>query len=470
MSVIRFRQWFRLLSAAVGAIAFAASGLAPSAWAAPVLLISPPVIDPGVPVPVGPVGPLIETEQHAQCARPMWSGPGLRGAPEAQRVLDLPAAWRFSRGSGQTVAIIDTGVSPHPRLPTVIAGGDFVSTGDGTDDCDGHGSLVAGIVGARPSATDGFSGVAPDASIIAIRQLSLAFEPKNSGNGHPAGAMNSSGYGNTATLARAIVQAVKMHATVIDIGEAACVPAGEDAADGAVGVALELAYDSNVVVVASAGNLQTDGPCKDQNDGIGWAAVKTVSSPAWYAPFVLSVASVDADGSPSAFSLNGPWVSVAAPGRGIVSLDSAPGSTGLVNSVQTSSGPGTIDGTAFAGAYVAGLAALVRAEFPSLSARGVMDRIVATAHHPGSGRDDRVGAGTIDPLAALTAQLPGPAPQSAAERTLDAPRAPSSVDPHPRRVALTGLLGCAVLGAVAQVLSIAYRRNRRRPFVEDVDY
>ncbi|MFP3468411.1 S8 family serine peptidase, partial [Leifsonia sp. SIMBA_070] len=74
--------------------------------------------------------------------------------------------------------VIDTGVTRHPRLPRVQAGGDYVSRTDGTDDCDGHGTLVAGIIAAQPSPTDAFAGVAPESSIIAIRQSSGAFEAK----------------------------------------------------------------------------------------------------------------------------------------------------------------------------------------------------------------------------------------------------------------------------------------------------
>ena len=62
----------------------------------------------------------------------------------AARTLDYRAAWRFTRGAGQRVAVIDTGVTPHPRLGAVIPGGDYVSTGDGRDDCDAHGTAVAG--------------------------------------------------------------------------------------------------------------------------------------------------------------------------------------------------------------------------------------------------------------------------------------------------------------------------------------
>ena len=53
-------------------------------------------------------------------------------------------------------------------------------------------------------------------------------------------------------------------------------------------------------------------------------------SPAWYDDYVLTVASVNADGAPSAFTLAGPWVDVAATGEGVTSL--SPVGDGIVNS------------------------------------------------------------------------------------------------------------------------------------------
>ena len=62
----------------------------------------------------------------------------------------MTAIWRLTRGAGQRVAVIDTGIAAHRRLSHVIAGGDYVSSGDGRQDCDGHGTVVAGIIAASP--------------------------------------------------------------------------------------------------------------------------------------------------------------------------------------------------------------------------------------------------------------------------------------------------------------------------------
>lgn len=441
-------------------------GLSAIGLPAPASASGPPVIDEaalGAAIAADAKGgPLEATEQRSICAEPILSGAPPKDPPLPQRLLDLPAAWQFSRGAGQKVAVIDTGVNRHPRLPTLVPGGDFVSNSDGTADCDGHGTLVAGVIAAQPSPDDGFVGVAPDAQIITIRQLSLAFEAKERARNDEPGRIASAGYGNVLTLAASVIRAVNLGATVINISEVACAPAGSDTADAALGAAVKYAYDRNVVVVAAAGNIQQGGSCGEQNSGVGWGAVRTVVSPARFSPYVLSVASVEADGKPSEFSIHGPWLGVAAPGRGIVSLDSKPGGTGLVDSVQTSEGIGTIDGTSFSSAYVSGVAALVRARFPELSAQQVIDRITRTAMQPETGRNDRVGAGLVDPLAALTAQLP---PQPIGEgadvpRALPAPAPAPYIDPAPRRVATIGTIVLLALLGIGYALSIPFRTRR----------
>lgn len=427
--------------------------------------VAQPGVDPGALGPVlGPASdpaPPDPTEQRSVCAEPMLSGAPPREAPIAQRVLDLPDAWQVSRGAGQTVAVIDTGVNPHPRLSNLERGGDYVSRTDGTVDCDGHGTLVAGIIAARPGPDDGFAGVAPDATILTIRQLSLAYEAKNSGGKQPPGSIAGSGYGNVFTLAAAVVRAVDLHATVINISEVACAAAGTDTADAVLGAAVKYAYDHNVVVVAGAGDLQQASACQRQNTGTGWGAVQTVATPAWFTPYILSVAAVDPDGKPSDLSLHGPWVGVAAIGRKIVSLDSKPGGTGLVNSVQTQQGNTDIEGTSFAAPYVAGLAALVRSRFPELTAAQVIERIERTAHAPGTGRDDLIGHGLIDPVAALTAVLPEHPGGAGLDRPhpIAAPAWPSGPDPRPRRIAVIGSIICLAALGIGLAVAIPFRRR-----------
>jgi len=56
-------------------------------------------------------------------------GSDFRIQPKYMDMLNLFEAWRFGRGAGVRVAVIDTGVTPHPRLPHLIPGGDYVMGG-----------------------------------------------------------------------------------------------------------------------------------------------------------------------------------------------------------------------------------------------------------------------------------------------------------------------------------------------------
>ncbi len=430
--------------------------------------IEPPVVDPGALIPSAPVAPPEPAQQRLLCSQPNWTGHQPVGVPPAQKALGLADAHAFSRGEGQVIAVIDTGVNRHPRL-RVDAAGDYVADSDGTADCDGHGTLVAGIIAAHPAPDggDGFVGVAPAATVLAIRQTSLAYQGKNSyaANDQPGG-MSAGGYGTVTTLANAVVHAVGSGATVINISEVSCQSAGTSPVDGALGAALKYAYDHNVVVVAAAGNLQSQGACKEQNGTAGWNSVRTIATPAWFAPYVLSVGSVELDGSPSPFTLYGPWISVAAPGSNLMSLDPTPGGTGLVNGTPQADGRiAPVSGTSFSSAYVAGLAALVRARLPWLSAGQVMERIVATAHAPGNGHDARTGAGMIDPVAALTAALPAVNANPLSAKAIAGPTPTVPASPWPRRISIGGATACLTVLALVLTFSIPFRRRQRAPLV-----
>lgn len=78
-------------------------------------------------------------------------GTDFRLQPKYMDMLNLQEAWQFGRGAGVKVAVIDTGVTPHPRFPHLIPGGDYVMAGgDGLSDCDAHGTIVASMIGAAP--------------------------------------------------------------------------------------------------------------------------------------------------------------------------------------------------------------------------------------------------------------------------------------------------------------------------------
>ena len=421
--------------------------------------VPPPTVDETRLPPAAPPAPTTPTQQTGTCRT------GTRTSDDSGKQLDIAemaSVWRLSRGAGQTVAVIDTGVARHRLLPRLIPGGDYVSTGDGTQDCDGHGTIVAGIIGAaHPDGDpDGFGGIAPDADVIAFRQSSNAFRP--------AEAPGESGVGDVDTLAAAVRAAADAGASVINISSVACVPADQDVDDRSLGAALAYAVDvKNVVVVTAAGNVGGRGQCAQQNPGPDparpgqpiWTTVRTVVSPAWYDDYVLTVGSVDHAGRPSAFTLAGPWVDVAAPGEDAVSLSSD--GDGLIDASDGDSGPAPISGTSYAAPIVTGVVALVRAAAPHLTARQVMRRIEETARHPSAGWDPWVGSGTVDALAAVSADgtkalvEQAPVAQSRAQ--------PPGTDPASRRVALIGAAVClAIATTVTAVTTRSVDRLRRR--------
>ncbi|WP_424388186.1 S8 family serine peptidase, partial [Mycolicibacter algericus] len=114
--------------------------------------IERPGIDPGALPPDGPPGPPQTMRQTSYCTEVgVLPDTDFRVQPAYMDMLNLPEAWKFSRGGGVSVAVIDTGVTPHPRMPNLIGGGDYVMAGgDGLSDCDAHGTLVASLIAALP--------------------------------------------------------------------------------------------------------------------------------------------------------------------------------------------------------------------------------------------------------------------------------------------------------------------------------
>ncbi|WP_177238627.1 type VII secretion-associated serine protease mycosin [Pseudonocardia ammonioxydans] len=341
-----------------------------------------------------------------------------------------PAA-ELATGAHRLVAVIDTGVAPVPRLAGRLrGGGDYLTGGDGLEDCDGHGTDVALLLaGAADPGTGSGAGMAPGAGLVSLRQSSSRFTVRDDdGAERPAGEIR--------TLAAAIDRAVALGASVINVSEVVCVPTGRlDDTGAALRDAVSAARRADVLVVAAAGNLDPSGTCTGDPD--------LRPLPALY-DGVLAVGAVDGADRAAPFSVPGAWVDLAAPG---VDLPAPTGPDGAV-----------VSGTSYAAPLVAGTAALLRERFPMLTAGQVADRLRATARRPAAGRDDRVGHGVLDPVAALTAEplllVPGPGPRSAGG-VAAGPRTGSG-DPAPRRATLPvttpptpGLPTVVAVGAVA---------------------
>lgn len=357
------------------------------------------------------------------------------GADPSRR-LQLAAAHRIATGAGQVIAVIDTGVAPHPRLGSRLrGGGDYLTGGDGLDDCDGHGTAVAGLLAASSSDDDEVVGMAPGATLLSIRQSSPSYSvPGSDGRPRPAG--------DVATLADAVVLAVRSGADVVNISEAVCLEPAQAAAEGAgLHAALRFAADADAVVVAAAGNAGV-GLCADVGEPTG-----QVSLPGWYDELV-TVGAAGPDDAAAPFTVAGPWVDVAAPGTGMRSLAVDGGLTA-----------DPVAGTSFSTPLVAGLAALVGERFPDLTARQVVNRILATARRPAGGRDDALGFGVVDPLAALTAE---PAVLTPPGATADAPTAVlAGTAPLARPVARPPVDLAALAGLLAATGALTVWLRRR---------
>ncbi|VBA48036.1 type VII secretion-associated serine protease mycosin [Mycobacterium pseudokansasii] len=419
----------------------------------PAHAVSPPRVDEKwLPAAASPAPPQPTVQREVCTAATAVSGHAAAAAQLAD--LELPHLWQLTRGAGQRVAVIDTGVARHRRLLHLVGGGDYVSTGDGTRDCDAHGTVVAGIIaGTADSSADGFSGVAPEATVISIRQSSAKFAAVTDRSG--------AGVGDVDTMAQAVRTAADLGASVINISSVACVPAVPLLDDRALGAALAYAVDvKDAVVVAPAGNSDGGAQCPAQGPDVSRDTVTVAVSPAWYDDYVLTVGSVNPAGAPSSFTLAGPWVDVAASGEEVTSLSPVGG--GVVNALDGQHGSVPLSGTSFAAPVVSGLTALIRARFPALTARQVMQRITSTAHHPPAGWNPLVGNGTVDALAALSTDSPPPAPVAKPDMEaapITAPTVPVPADHRSRDAALGGAaIGLVVL--VAVLASFAATRPR----------
>jgi membrane-anchored mycosin MYCP len=112
------------------------------------------------------------------------------------------------------------------------------------------------------------------------------------------------------------------------------------------------------------------------------------------------------------------------------------------------------NGTSFASAFVAGVAALVRSAHPELNPAQVVARIEATAHGPaGPG----TGHGLVDPVRAVTAVLPAESPSTGSTSTASTSTASTST--HTVAV-IAGSFGLVVV-VIAAVLAVSAARRRR---------
>jgi len=325
--------------------------------------------------------PLAAPAPHAAAGAPLATGEVAAPADSVRdsqqwvlNMLDVPAAWSVSTGRGVTVAVIDSGVYPDisDLYGSVIQGPNLtgLATPEKSPDWGQHGTWMASIIAGHghDGGADGITGVAPSAKILSIRVI-----PDKDDPGYKTYEAEAEQKIQD-SLADGIRYAVKHGARVISMSIGYSLPSA------AVREALQYAYSSGVVLVASSGN--------SGHDELHDRALAPVSFPADY-PGVLSVAALNSAGAPAVFSSNNLSVQVAAPGVNVP----AQGRDDLY---------WTVDGTSPACALVAGVAALIKSRYPHLAPALVTEALTRTAHSgsPG-GYNDQTGFGTVDAAAAL---------------------------------------------------------------------
>jgi type VII secretion-associated serine protease mycosin len=347
--------------------------------------------------------------------------------PWPQQRYDFAAIDRISTGAGVTVAVIDSGVDMHaPQLTHAVASGyDMLNhSGDGRQDCVGHGTAVASIIAASPQAGAGLLGLAPDVRILPVR-VSERVE----------GNAAASGQGTVADLAAGIRAAINAHPRpqVVNLS----ISTTENNPDLRSAIAAALADD--IVVVAAVGNDDQHG--------------NPTPYPAAY-PGVVGVGAIGKDGLRVASSQVGPYVDLVAPGSAV--MGATPGR-----------GQQAYEGTSFATPFVAATAALIRARYPNLHQADVVARLLATADPAvGAVPSPQYGYGVVNPMRALTELVDsGPPPKGpgASPLAVGPPAADGSSGPDLVVVgfALALVLGTIMLAAVAAAVPAGRRRRWR---------
>ncbi|WP_432972725.1 S8 family serine peptidase [Dactylosporangium sp. CA-233914] len=297
-------------------------------------------------------------------AAPAASAQTMRDRQWYLTTLDVAAAQKITQGEGVVVAVLDSGIGKHPDLDgQVLAGISYLGDDNSLADDSGHGSGMAGLIVAEGGNADHLLGIAPEAKVLSVRIMT---------GSAPAP-------GTWTRIPDAIRWAVDHGAKVINISAGGQVEAG--------GLeAVQYALDHDVLVVALTGNAKE------------FPGRTAVLEPASF-PGVLAVTAVDRDSKVWDGALHGPQTVLAAPGVDIPMVSAAGG--GRVVGYYEST-----NGTSNATAIVSGAAALIRAKYPQLPVKDVVQRLIATADDAGApGRDPEYGYGRLNLVKALTADV-----------------------------------------------------------------
>jgi Subtilase family len=341
----------------------------------------------------------------------MASSPALADGVRSQewwlRTLHVTHAWQTTRGSGVTVALLDTGVDPNQAdlAGSVITGPDYTHSGraPGGPFWGIHGTAMASIIAGHGHGAGnayGVIGAAPAARILSVRVTLDSGDPLLTDPAIAGGLPNA--------IARGIKYAVRQHAAVIDLPLDPVTTPGTAGSGGSPAERAAVAYAlaHRVVLVAPAGD-----------EGTGTDAV---NYPAAY-PGVISVGAFNKDFVKAPYSSHQPYVTLTAAGDG-------------VTAASEPAGYAPVFSTSAASAVVAGIVALIKALFPALTPAQVRQALItSTVFRPRGGRKDGSGYGTVDAAAALTAAstLAEAVPSAAASAgAVAGPAAPSAPAVH----------------------------------------
>ena len=268
--------------------------------------------------------------------------------------IQAVSAWNFTVGLSNTiVAVLDSGINAaHPDLAgQVLPGYDFLNNTNDTSDDFGHGTAVSGAVVADGNNAIGVAGVAYGARVLPVK------------------VMDSSGFASYSCIAQGISYAVDHGARVINISIAG------SSSSATLQGAIDYAWSNNVVIVAAAGNNANNTP----------------QYPA-ACDHVVGVSATEPDDSLASFSSYGSFVSLSAPGDNIWTTQDS------LNDPY-----GAWRGTSFASPIVAGVAALVVSENPSLSNTQIVSILERSADDLGpAGCDPSFGFGRVNAYRAVS--------------------------------------------------------------------
>ncbi|MCZ0701688.1 major intracellular serine protease [Natronobacillus azotifigens] len=237
--------------------------------------------------------------------------------PKGVQLIQAPKIWEQTRGENITIAILDTGCDiNHSDLKDRIIGGQNFTDDDqwarnNFQDYQGHGTHVAGIIGASQD-TNGIVGVAPMVNLLIVKVL------------------NRDGYGEYDWLIRGINYAIDRDVDIISLSLGGPFPH-----NGLFKVIKKAVLDHHIPVVCAAGN-----------DGDGDHRTDEVDFPASYQE-VISVGAVNFEKNTSIFSNSNNKIDLVAPGEGI-------------NSTYLHGGYATLSGTSMAAPHVSGSLALLK--------------------------------------------------------------------------------------------------------------